>query len=114
MRSRVRRCARENSAAGGAESRVTSRAIRLSDGGSNSLDIAFSPPGEDEGPATPLFRFVVDPRPEGNEVVERGNQGKQNHEPDGGPCNPVHREKVSAEKRPLGPAASENHGHHGN
>src|ERR1700675_3291326 len=91
-----------------------SRAVRFSagfsHGVSNSLDIACSPPGEDEAPASPLFRFVVDPSPEGNEVVERGNQGKQNHKPDGDPCNPVTREKESAKQRPSGPARAENKG----
>src|SRR5208282_4889292 len=94
MPSRARRCSRENSnfedsGAGRAASRTDTFSDGFSDGVSDSLNIAFSPPGKDEGPASPLFRFAVDPRPEGNEVIERGNQRQQHHEPDGDPGNPV-------------------------
>src|ERR1019366_7205569 len=108
MRSRVRRCSRENSGVGWAGL----DASRFADGLSDSLDIAFSPPGEDEGPAPALFRFAVDPGPEGDEVVERGNQRQQNHEPDGEPGNPVNRKNVNAVDGPLVPAAFFKYGGH--
>src|SRR5258706_59156 len=86
MRRRIRRCSGENSAAGAVASRVTSRVVRLaegfSDGDSTSLDIAFSPPGKDEGTAPPLFRFLVEPHRNGNELAMRGNEGERTREPD--------------------------------
>src|ERR1700678_2841813 len=110
MRSKVRRCSREYSRAWS-----WSLAEGLSKKfGSYSLDIAFSPPGKNEGAAPALFRFAIDPRPKGNKVIERRNQRKQNHEPDRDPRNPVNRENIDAEQRPLMPAAGQNHSHHRN
>jgi len=70
----------------------------------NSLDIAFSPPGETKARAA-AFRFVVDPRPEGNKVIERGNQESRH-------MNQMARRAISkggkskCEHGPLVPAAS--------
>src|SRR6266853_95857 len=91
-----------------------SQAASLPRGSSDGLDIAFSPLGQDKSPATPLFRFMIDPRPEGNEVVQGGNQRKQNHEPDGDSGDPINREEINVEQWPFLPAASENHRHHRN
>src|SRR5208282_4421566 len=96
MSSKILRCSRENSdfnSEEGGAARPFSRAARfsdgLADGVGDGLDIAFTPAIEHKSTAAPLFRFTVDARPEGNEVISRGNQRQQNHEPDGKPGNPV-------------------------
>src|SRR6202007_185475 len=61
------------------------------------------PPAEHESPPPAPPHFPVNFRPEGSEVVDCGDQRQAHHEPDGSPRDPVHREEITAEQRPLLP-----------
>src|ERR1700690_3905682 len=112
MSSSARRCPEENSPQAAVACPVMF-SHEFSDGVSDSLDIAFSPPRQNEGLAPPLFRFAIDPRPEGNKILAGGKQREQNHEPNRQPRKPVDGENIKAADRPFVPAASKNRRHHG-
>src|SRR3954447_21607364 len=79
---------------------------------SDGCDIAFPPPAQDEGSAAALDHLPVNLGPKGGEVVHRGDERKDHHEPDRHACDGMHRKEECFVNRPLQPAVCQDYGHY--
>src|SRR6476646_1781771 len=107
------RCAVFNSQARSWEENSSSLRAEVWEWASGGGSIAFSAPAEDEGAAAAFHHPAIDPGPESDKIIQRGNQRQKDHEPDGDECDPVNREDERA-NRPAFPAMVEYDRDHGN